>query len=152
MQRGVDCTLEATIILNRTPEAILSSIADPGERQMARTLFDAIGAAQDQQATYQATSVYRQTRAGSTPRRSPACAPGRARSAALPVLQPWGDAQNRVRTGEGREPASHRAGLYRPLRALRKNASRRCWTTSTCGPARIAAAGAYLVELSDRRE
>src|SRR5207253_4585289 len=53
---------EATVMLNQTPETILSSIADPAECHLAATLFDAIGAAQDRQATYQAASVYRETR------------------------------------------------------------------------------------------
>jgi ATP-dependent DNA helicase RecQ len=67
VQRGVDCTLEATVMLNSTPEMILSSIADPVERQLAATLFEAIGAAQDRQAAYRAASVYRET--GLDPRR-----------------------------------------------------------------------------------
>jgi ATP-dependent DNA helicase RecQ len=67
VRRGVDCTIEATVMLNQTPDTILSSITDPAERHLATTLFDAIGAAQDRQATYQAASVYRET--GLDPRR-----------------------------------------------------------------------------------
>jgi hypothetical protein len=67
VQRGVDCTLEATVMLNQTPETILASITDASERQMIAALFDAIHAAQDRQATYQAVSVYRET--GLDPRR-----------------------------------------------------------------------------------
>jgi len=67
VQRGVDCTLEATVMLNQTPDTILSSIADPDERHLAVTLFDAIGAARDRQARYQAAAVYRET--GLDPRR-----------------------------------------------------------------------------------
>src|SRR5438270_1068631 len=67
VQRGVDCTLEATVMLNQTPETILSSIADPDERHLAATLFDAISAARDRQAPYRAASVYRET--GLDPRR-----------------------------------------------------------------------------------
>ena len=67
VQRGVDCTLEATVMLNQTPETILSSIADPDERHLAATLFDATGAARDRQAPYRAASVYRET--GLDPRR-----------------------------------------------------------------------------------
>jgi ATP-dependent DNA helicase RecQ len=61
VRRGVDCALEATVMLNQAPDAILSRIADPSERSMAATLFTAIGAAQDRQAPYQAASVYRET-------------------------------------------------------------------------------------------
>lgn len=67
VRRGVDCTLDATVMLNQTPETILSGIADVSERQMIVALFDAIGAAQDRQARYQAAPVYRQT--GLDPRR-----------------------------------------------------------------------------------
>jgi hypothetical protein len=54
-------------MLNQTPETILASITDASERQMIAALFDAIHAAQDRQATYQAVSVYRET--GLDPRR-----------------------------------------------------------------------------------
>src|SRR6266851_1992134 len=59
VQRGVDCTLEATVMLNRTPGEILSSITDTSERLMVAALFDATGAALDRQVTYQAATVYK---------------------------------------------------------------------------------------------
>src|SRR6185312_14067878 len=67
VRRGVDCTLDATVMLNQTPEIILSSTTDASERHIIAALFDAIGAGQDRQARYQAASVYRQT--GLDPRR-----------------------------------------------------------------------------------
>jgi ATP-dependent DNA helicase RecQ len=67
VQRGVDCTLEATVMLNRAPGDILSSITDTSERHMVATLFGAIGAALDRQVTYQAATVYKAT--GLDPRR-----------------------------------------------------------------------------------
>jgi ATP-dependent DNA helicase RecQ len=59
VQRGVDCTLEATVMLNRTPGDILSSITEASERLLVAALFDATGAAQDRQVTYQAATVYK---------------------------------------------------------------------------------------------
>src|SRR2546421_9348793 len=67
VQRGADCTLEATVMLNQTPETILSSIEDPDERHLAATLFDATGAAPDRAPSYRAAAVYREI--GLDPRR-----------------------------------------------------------------------------------
>jgi len=67
VQRGVDCTLEATVMLNRTPGDIFSNITDTSERHMVEALFDATGAALDRQVTYQAATVYKAT--GLDPRR-----------------------------------------------------------------------------------
>ncbi len=67
IQRGPDCTLEATILLNQSQQTILDAIADATERTEVATLFDAIGAERDRQTTYQAASVYRAT--GLDPRR-----------------------------------------------------------------------------------
>ena len=50
VQRGTDCTLEATILLNKAPDEILASLEDATERRIASTLFGAIGAALDKQA------------------------------------------------------------------------------------------------------
>ena len=36
VQRGPDCTLEATVMLNQTPEADPASLADPAERHDGR--------------------------------------------------------------------------------------------------------------------
>ena len=62
VQRGTDCTLEATILLNKAPDEILASLEDTTERRVASTLFDAIGAALDRQAKYHAATVYQETR------------------------------------------------------------------------------------------
>src|SRR5207245_2696452 len=47
VQRGADCTLEATVMLNQTPDTILSSMTDASERQTVALLFNPIGATQD---------------------------------------------------------------------------------------------------------
>jgi len=61
VRRGTDCTLEATILLNKPPDEILASMEDITERRTASTLFDAIGATLDRQAKYHAANVYRET-------------------------------------------------------------------------------------------
>ncbi len=55
LQRGADCTLEATILLNQPVEAILTSLSEASERELAEVLFGYIGASPDRQATYYAT-------------------------------------------------------------------------------------------------
>jgi len=67
IRRGLDCTLEATILLNQSPQTILDAIPDVTERAEIATLFAAIGAERDRQTTYQAVNVYRAT--GLDPRR-----------------------------------------------------------------------------------
>ncbi len=62
VQRGVDCTLEATILLNQPLETILAGLANESERETAVLLFNTIGAKLDKQATYHAARVYRETR------------------------------------------------------------------------------------------
>ena len=62
VQRGVDCTLEGTVMLNQMPQTILSGLTDAAERDMLATLFEAIGAAQDHQARYDAVEFYRKTK------------------------------------------------------------------------------------------
>ncbi len=62
VQRGADCTLEATILLNQSLEAILDSLANEAEREAVVLLFSAIGARLDKQANYHAVKVYRETR------------------------------------------------------------------------------------------
>lgn len=66
VRRGPDCTLEATILLNQPPEAILAGIADPEERTLAARLFTVVGAAVDQQVAYSAPRAFRS--AGLDPR------------------------------------------------------------------------------------
>ena len=61
VQRGADCTLEATLLLNQPVQAILNTLSEEAKRATAATLFAAIGAIPDYQATYSATSVYRET-------------------------------------------------------------------------------------------
>ncbi len=61
IQRGADCTLEATMLLNQPLETILDSLAHESERETAVLLFTTIGARLDKQATYHAARVYRET-------------------------------------------------------------------------------------------
>ena len=61
IQRGPDCTLEATILLNQPLEAVLSTLVDAPERDTAETLLRALGAAQDYQVPYRAAQVYEDT-------------------------------------------------------------------------------------------
>jgi RecQ family ATP-dependent DNA helicase len=62
VQRGADCTLEATILLNQSLDTILESLAHEAEREAVVRLFSAIGAKLDKQAIYHAARVYRETR------------------------------------------------------------------------------------------
>ncbi len=66
LRRGPDCTLEATILLNRPPAEILAQVADPAGRERTAVLFTVLGAELDRQVPYQAVSVYRA--AGHDPR------------------------------------------------------------------------------------
>ncbi|HEY7066569.1 MAG TPA: helicase-related protein [Chloroflexota bacterium] len=59
LRRGPDCTLEATILLNRPPAEILAQVADPADRERTAALFAALGAELDRQVPYQAVNVYR---------------------------------------------------------------------------------------------
>jgi len=61
VRRGADCTLEATLLLNQPVQTILNTLPTEAERATAATLFAAIGAVPDHQATYRATEVYRET-------------------------------------------------------------------------------------------
>ena len=61
LQRGPDCTLEATVLLNQDAPAILATLTDDAERTMAAHLFAAIGASVDHQATYSAARVYQES-------------------------------------------------------------------------------------------
>ncbi len=60
VQRGPDCTLEATLLLNRPVAEVLDALPDV-ERALAARLFDALEAAQDRQVSYRAAQVYEQT-------------------------------------------------------------------------------------------
>jgi ATP-dependent DNA helicase RecQ len=62
VQRGADCTLEATILLNQSLETILADLANESEREAVMLLFSAIVAKLDKQATYHAAKMYRETR------------------------------------------------------------------------------------------
>ena len=66
VRRGPDCTLEATVLLNRTPDEIIATLTDPAEQALAAGLFTSLGAAADRQVTYRATDV--SARAGLDPR------------------------------------------------------------------------------------
>lgn len=61
VQRGSDCTLEATILLNQPVPVVLAALSDTSERTQAARLFEALGAAQDRQVSYRAAQVYEQT-------------------------------------------------------------------------------------------
>ncbi len=66
VRRGPDCTLEATVLLNRTPDEIIVTLTDPAEQALAAGLFASLGAAADRQVAYRATDV--SARAGLDPR------------------------------------------------------------------------------------
>jgi len=61
VERGPDCTLEATILLNQPIPAMLAAISDDVERTLAAMLFDVLGAEQDRNVFYRAAQVYEQT-------------------------------------------------------------------------------------------
>ena len=61
VQRGPDCTLEATILLNQPLERVLAALADAAERSIAETLLRTLGAAQDYQVAYRAGQLYEDT-------------------------------------------------------------------------------------------
>jgi ATP-dependent DNA helicase RecQ len=61
IRRGADCTLEATLLLNKPVEAILNAIPGEDERILAARLFAAIGAVPEHQVTYNASKTYRET-------------------------------------------------------------------------------------------
>jgi ATP-dependent DNA helicase RecQ len=67
LDRGADCTIEATLLLNQPPDLIAVSIADDGDRELARALFAALGAEQDRQSSYRAAEIFAST--GLDPRR-----------------------------------------------------------------------------------
>ena len=60
VRRGPDCTLEATLLLNRPVQEVLDALSG-AERALAAQLFEALEAAQDRQASYRAAQVYEQT-------------------------------------------------------------------------------------------
>jgi ATP-dependent DNA helicase RecQ len=66
LQRDVDCTLEATILLTQPLETILTHIPDSEERERARLLFTTLQAVPDHQVTYRASTIY--TQSGLDPR------------------------------------------------------------------------------------
>ena len=66
VQRGPDCTLEATLLLNQPVTDVISSLSDASERDIATRLFTLLGASQDRQVTYQVAQAYEQ--AGIDPR------------------------------------------------------------------------------------
>jgi ATP-dependent DNA helicase RecQ len=61
VQRGPDCTLEATLLLNEPPPAILEALPAESERSLAAELFASTGASQDRQVTYSATAFHHLT-------------------------------------------------------------------------------------------
>jgi ATP-dependent DNA helicase RecQ len=61
VQRGPDCTLEATILLNQPVPDVLAALQDTSERTIAANLFVTLGGEQDRQVSYRAAQVYEQT-------------------------------------------------------------------------------------------
>ncbi|HZU01852.1 MAG TPA: helicase-related protein, partial [Ktedonobacteraceae bacterium] len=61
VQRGPDCTLEATILLNQPVTEVLSVLQDASERTIAATLLTTLGAEKDRQVTYRADQISAQT-------------------------------------------------------------------------------------------
>ena len=58
IQRGPDCTTEATILLTQPLETILDRLSESTERETARGLFSALKAEPDRQVTYRAAEIY----------------------------------------------------------------------------------------------
>ena len=54
VRRGPDCTLEATVLLNRTPDEIVATLYGPGRAVAGSSAVPALGAAADRQVTYRA--------------------------------------------------------------------------------------------------
>lgn len=67
VHRGPDCTLEATVLLNRKPDEIVATLTDPAELSLALALFAAVGAVADRQVTYRVAGVF--ARSSLDPRR-----------------------------------------------------------------------------------
>jgi ATP-dependent DNA helicase RecQ len=61
VQRGPDCTLEATLLLNQPVERVLEALENEQERAIVATLFNALGAEQDRQVTYRVLDLYQAT-------------------------------------------------------------------------------------------
>jgi hypothetical protein len=61
IQCGPDCTLEATLLLNKAPAAIQDKLSDGSERALAAALFVHTAASAEHQATYRATEFYKST-------------------------------------------------------------------------------------------
>jgi ATP-dependent DNA helicase RecQ len=61
VERGADCTLEATILLNQEPAVIVSTLDDASERSLVAALFAAIGATTGRQYAYHAAEYVRVT-------------------------------------------------------------------------------------------
>ena len=67
IQRDVDSTLEATIMLTQPLDTVLAGLSSSESKELAQRLFTTLDARPDYQVTYQATQCYRQ--AGIDPRR-----------------------------------------------------------------------------------
>jgi ATP-dependent DNA helicase RecQ len=61
IERGPDCTLEASLLLNQSVETVLATLSDPAEHALADALFRQTGAQQDYQAKYHAARFYEAT-------------------------------------------------------------------------------------------
>ncbi len=61
IQRDVDCTLEATILLTQPLETILARIEDSAERAFAEQLLRTLKAEPERQVSYRAATVYEQS-------------------------------------------------------------------------------------------
>lgn len=66
VQRGPDCTLEATVLLNEEPASILDKVPDDAGRALAAALFAHTGASSERQVAYRATEFSRAS--GADPR------------------------------------------------------------------------------------
>jgi ATP-dependent DNA helicase RecQ len=61
LQRGPDCTLEATLLLNQPASTILDNLGNAEERALARAIFELTGADIDRQGKYRALAFYAAT-------------------------------------------------------------------------------------------
>lgn len=61
LERGSDCTLEASFLLNKQPAEVLATLSDPTERSLLQQLFTFTSAAKDVTVRYQALAFYAAT-------------------------------------------------------------------------------------------
>ena len=61
LQRGPDCTLQATLLLNQPAATILADLVDPAERLLGAAILAQTGATEERQGSYQAAEFFAAT-------------------------------------------------------------------------------------------